>query len=42
MAFMKFSLRFGQTIDLYEAVFRDSILASNIELSTAGAKQREQ
>jgi hypothetical protein len=27
-----FSLRFGETIDLYDAAFRDSTLASNIEL----------
>jgi hypothetical protein len=32
MAFMEFSLRLGETIDLYDAVFRDSTLASNIEL----------
>jgi len=29
---MEFSLRLGETIDLYDAAFRDSTLASNIEL----------
>jgi hypothetical protein len=32
MVFIEFSLRFGETIDLYDAAFRDSTLASNIEL----------
>ena len=32
MAFMAFSLRLGETIDLYDAAFRDSTLASNILL----------
>jgi hypothetical protein len=32
MAFMEFSLRSGETIDLYDAAFRESTLASNIEL----------
>jgi hypothetical protein len=29
---MECSLRLGETIDLYDAAFRDSTLASNIEL----------
>jgi hypothetical protein len=32
MVFMECSLRLGETIDLYDAAFRDSTLASNIEL----------
>jgi hypothetical protein len=32
MAFMEFSLRLGETIDLYGVAFRDSTLASSIEL----------
>ena len=32
MAFMAFSLRLGETIDLYDAAFRNSTLASNILL----------
>jgi hypothetical protein len=31
MAFMAFSLRLGETIHLYDAAFRDSTQASNIE-----------
>jgi hypothetical protein len=32
MAFMEFSLRLGETIDLYDAASWDSTLVSNIEL----------
>jgi hypothetical protein len=38
MAFMDFSLRLAETIDTYDAAFRDSTLASNIELATPPAR----
>jgi hypothetical protein len=32
MVFMEFSLRLGETTDVYDEAFRDSTLAANIEL----------